>query len=309
MTPKYAGAEDAEEEEANDNASASTVEFESSDEEDEDEDERDCEEADYSAMPTPKKPKKKIPQGKPPRKSAPSSLGGLAESLGNLKVKEDEVTKTKIEWFNFDSVVPFMQKDYTKNDIDKHEIEFLCMPFGKEHFRCKLSKCGTVIAFWQATPAFFGEEKRMKSQFGKDINGNSLYETNDPRVIGHNRCVQQVRLIKGKPRHKVFWGEKPQFVKLPVKVEGPPNKSSSLLKVGVINGHRQFMSVIIYVYKVATNKIKREKEMKVHVCDDLSDDSDQSDVDENDDDHRRGGRGGTGDYDDCSMPPMPNVSF
>ena len=121
------------------------------------------------------------------------------------------------------------------------------MPFGKEHFRCKLSKCGTVIAFWQATPAFFGEEKRMKSQFSKDTTGVSLYEKNDPRVIGHNRCVQQVRLIKGKSRHKFFLGEEPQFVKLPVKVEGPPNKSSSLMKCAVINGHTHFMAVLTYV--------------------------------------------------------------
>ena len=247
-----------------------------SEDEDEDEDEDDWE---HVAMPA--KNKQKIPQGKPPsRKSAPASLKGLTRAVGHLTVTD----AARNEVFDLNTSVPVMQKTYTKNEVDKYEVEFLCMPFGIEHFQVKLSKCGKKLSFAHACPSFFAEEKRMKAQFGKDILGRSKYNKNDPRVIGHDQCVQRVRLVMGKPRHKVFWGDRPQVVHLPVKVEGPPISSSSLLPVGKISGHTQFLTVITYVYKVAVTKIKREKDMKVIVCETLSSDSEDEDINHNDDD-------------------------
>ena len=124
----------------------------------------------------------------------------------------------------------------------------------------------------------------MKVQFGKDLKGQSMYKKNDPRVIGHDCCVQAVRLEMGKPHHKVFWGDRPQIVHLPVKVEGPPVSSSSLLRVGEIDGHTQFLTVITYVYKVAVTKITREKATKVVICDPLSSESEGEGVDKNNND-------------------------
>ena len=88
----------------------------------------------------------------------------------------------------------------------------------------------------------------------------------------------------GKPRHKVFWGDRPQVVRLPVKVKGPPISSSSLLPVGKISGHTQYLTIVTYVYKVAINKIKHEKDMEMIVCETLSIDSEDEDVNRNDDD-------------------------
>ena len=58
---------------------------------------------------------------------------------------------------------------------------------------------------------------------------------------------------------------------------------SSLLPVGKISGHVQYLIIVTYVYKVAVTKIKREKDMKVVVCETLSSDSDDEDINHNDD--------------------------
>ena len=55
-----------------------------------------------------------------------------------------------------------MQKNYTKNEVDKYEVDFLCMPFGIEHFQIKFSKCGKKLSFTHACASFFAEEKRIK---------------------------------------------------------------------------------------------------------------------------------------------------
>ena len=230
-----------------------------------------------------KNPKQKIPQGKPPsRKSTPPSLEALTQGVGNLTVTD--AAQNKFEMFALNTSVPVMQKNCTKNEVNKYEVEFLCMPFGIEHFQFKLSKGGKKLSFTHACPSFFEEEKRMKVQFGKDILGRSKYNKNDPRVIGHDQCVQQVRRAMDKPRHKVFWGNRPQVVHLPVKVEGPPISSISLLPVGKISGHTQYLTIVTYVYKVVVDKIKREKDMKVIFCETLSRDSEDEDVNHNDDD-------------------------
>ena len=71
-----------------------------------------------------------------------------------------------------------------KNDVDKFEVEFLVQPMSADHFKCNLSKCRKVVAFYHGTPGLFGEEKQMKAQMGRDN-----YKKNDPRVQGHNNCV------------------------------------------------------------------------------------------------------------------------
>ena len=167
-----------------------------------------------------KNPKQKIPQGKPPsRKSAPPSLEALTQGVGSLTVTD--AARNNFEMFDLNTSVPVMQKNYTKNEVNKYKVEFLCMLFGIEHFQVKLSKCGNKLSFVHACPSFFAEEKRMKVHSRKDILGRSKYNKNDPRVIGHGQCVQQIRRVMGKPRHKVFCGDRPQVVYLPVKVEGP----------------------------------------------------------------------------------------
>ena len=64
--------------------------------------------------------------------------------------------------FNLNTSVPVMQKNYTKNEVDKYEVDFLCMPFGIEHFQIKFSKCRKKLSFTHACASFFAEEKRMK---------------------------------------------------------------------------------------------------------------------------------------------------
>ena len=114
-----------------------------------------------------KKLKQKILQSKPPsRKSAPPSLKGLTQGVGNRTVTD--AARNKFEVFDLNTSVPVMQKSYTKN-----EVEFLCMPFGIEHFQVKLSKCGKKLSFARACLSFFAEEKHMKVQFGRDILGRS----------------------------------------------------------------------------------------------------------------------------------------
>ena len=54
-----------------------------------------------------KKPKQKIPQGKPPsRKSAPPSLEGLTQGVGNLTVTD--AARNKFEVFDLNTSVPVM---------------------------------------------------------------------------------------------------------------------------------------------------------------------------------------------------------
>ena len=52
---------------------------------------------------------------------------------------------------------------------------------------------------------------------------------------------------------------------------------------GWVEGHQQYLQVRTYTYKVATNKIRREKESQTVVCNYLLNDSDAFHVD--------GGRG------------------
>ena len=78
----------------------------------------------------------------------------------------------------------------------------------------------------------------------------------------------------------MFWGDAPQIVKLPVKVEGPPTKQTSLIRWRDVDGHNQYFMVLTYVFKVAKVIIRKEKAAKVMVCDELSGDSSGSDVDD-----------------------------
>ena len=136
------------------------------------------------------KKKKNPAKGKPSRKSAPTNVGNLSEVMGNLRIRD--ASEFGLNCFSFDWKNPVMTKDYVKNDTDKFELEILVHPMGKDHFKCVLSKCGKGVTFWHGTPEFFGEEKQMKEQMGRDQNGDRLYRKNDPRVQGHKKCVQAV---------------------------------------------------------------------------------------------------------------------
>ena len=59
-------------------------------------------------------------KGTSSRKSTLSDLGSLYENMDNLKVKDDPELN-----FSFDWKVPVANKDYTKNNLDKFEVEFL----------------------------------------------------------------------------------------------------------------------------------------------------------------------------------------
>ena len=113
----------------------------------------------------------------------------------------------------------------------------MCHPMEMEHSKCVLAKNGKGLAFWHSTPEFFGEEKRMKVQMGRE-----KFRGNDPRVLAHKKLVQEVRADK-KPIHRVFWGNKPQIARLPVKVEQNPAMETCLLKwdgKNGIAGHNQY---------------------------------------------------------------------
>ena len=56
--------------------------------------------------------KKSISKGKSSRKSAPTDLGRLHESMGNLKVRDDLDLN-----FSFNWMVPVIKKDYVKNNF------------------------------------------------------------------------------------------------------------------------------------------------------------------------------------------------
>ena len=78
---------------------------------------------------------------------------------------------------------------------------------------------------------------------------------NDPCVLGHNDSLQAVR--KNSKAIKKVWG-KAQVVKFPVKCEGPPDKTSSLHKTGVlVAGSHQYMMIVTLVYKVAEVMVKQ----------------------------------------------------
>lgn len=271
--PNHADAEDSEPEPEVEE-SGSELEFEEEEEVANDDSGEDKEEAEDTnpAMNS----KKSAGKGKPTRKSAPPDVGSLGESMGNLKVRDDLDPKSDV--FSFDWKVPVVKKDYVKNNVDKFEVEFLCHPMETEKIKCVLAKNGKGLAFWHSTPEFFGEEKRMKAQMGRDA-----FKSNDPRVQAHRNFVQEVRLIK-KPSNGVFWGNEPQIVKLPVKVEGPPTKETCLIKLGAINGHNQYFMVVTYVFRVAKVRIRKEKGPKVTYCDELSSESEGSDINEDDDD-------------------------
>ena len=252
-------------------AAESDEEDKESDEEDDDEDEDNDKEP---AMPA--KKKKSAAKGKVPRKSASAALGGLPADMGNLRVQD----ASEVKLYSFDWKKPVMKKDYVKNNVNKFKIEFLVHPMGADHFRCILSECGKAVAFYHGTPKLFREERRMKAQMGRN------YKKNDPWDQGHNNCVQLIRKYK-KKSNGVFWGD-PQMEKLSVKVEPPPTKQHSLMKLEDVKGHDQYWMVLSYVYKVVKVRVKKEKEAKVVVCDGLSSDSEGSDIGE-DGDHFDGG--------------------
>ena len=165
--------------------------------------------------------KTKIPQGKPPKKSATPAAGtGLEGKLRKLKVDDGDGGGG---CFSFDRTAPVVKKQYCKNKVDKVEVDFLVPPSGEEYFKYKLRDDGEALYFLHATPEWFGEEKRMKKQIG------NAYRENDPRVGGHDLSVQEIRK-KEKADDKKFWGKKPQIVKLPVKCEGPPKKHKHFTK-------------------------------------------------------------------------------
>ena len=113
--PNHAGAEDSEpkveeEEPEVEEASEEDIEFESSEEENDRN--KDEEEVDETMPPKIKK------KGKTARKSAPTDLGTLTESMGKLKVRGGGATKDD-EVYDFDNKACVMKKGYCKNDVDK----------------------------------------------------------------------------------------------------------------------------------------------------------------------------------------------
>ena len=188
--------------------------------------------------------KTSVPPVRPSRKSAPPAVGAsLTEKMGKLKVDGGG------QRFSFDTVAPVFEKEYTKNGSDKFELEFFLPALSDDHFKYELSDDGRQVSLLTATPEWFGEEKRMKTQMGKDVHGNFLCRKNDPRVQGHNKTVQAIR-GSNKAAKKKFWG-KPQVVKLHVKCEGSPNKSVSLHKTDMdIKGNLQYQAVATLVYRV-----------------------------------------------------------
>ena len=84
----------------------------------------------------------------------------------------------------------------------------------------------------------------------------------------------------------MFWGNNPHIVRLPVKAEGPSTKETCLIKwggIGDIAGHNQYFMVLIYVFRVAKNRIRKEMGLKVTVCNKLSSKSEGSDINEDGD--------------------------
>ena len=186
-----------------------------------------------------------------------------------------------------------------KNDSDKFEVEFLCYPMEIEHFKCVLTKNGKGLTFWHSTPEFFGEKKQMKVQMSK-----AKVKGNNPQVLAHKNLVQEVRAAK-KPTHRVFWGDKPQIVRLLVKVEENPAMETCLVRWGGrdgIAGHNQYYMVVTYVFRVAKVSIRKEKGPTINLCDGLSSESEGSDINEDKDEDSVGySMGGLPSTDFCSL--------
>ena len=97
----------------------SELEFEFDKEEEADNGSGENKEEAEDAAPTMQR-KKSTHKGKSSWKSALPDLGSLHGSMGNLKVRDDLDLN-----FSFDWKVPVANKDYTKNNLDKFEVEFL----------------------------------------------------------------------------------------------------------------------------------------------------------------------------------------
>ena len=185
--------------------------------------------------------------------------------------------------FSFNWTVPVVIKDYEKNDSVKFEVEFLGHPMKIEHFKSVLAKYVKGLAFWHDTPKFSGEVKRMKVQTGK-----AKFKGNDPRVLARKNLVQEVRGAK-KPSNGVFWDDKPQIVRLPVKVEENPTMETCLIRWGGRNGivgHNQYYMVVRYVLRVAKVRIRKEKGPRITLFDDLSSNLEDSDINEDKDEDK-----------------------
>ena len=235
----------------------------------------------------------KAPQGKPPKHTAPPAVdtASLTQKFAKVKVKD---SNNKGRCFSFDCTNPYVYKAYCKNKVDKLELEFLTFPFPKDYFKISLEKGGTEVHLWIATPEHFGETKRMKAQIGR-----AKYKTNDPRAIAQEDAVQEIR-GQSKAVNKKFWGEKPQIVELPVKCEGVPGKAWTMHKITEVAGQDQYAQIITLIYKVAKQRVAREKEGRTSICEEISDDE-ESDIDRDDDASDEDAGGGEGARDDDDM--------
>lgn len=232
-------------------------------------------------------PPKKTPAATK-KAAATSPTAAITGELDKLTVKDDAAPKAPS--YSFDQKAAMMTKEYTKNNRRKVELEYLCMPLPKNHFRVTLSDDGCEASLQVATPALFGETKRLKAQMGVDA-----WKKNDPRVVAHGTVVQDIRK-NSKPEDGMQWG-KPQTVRLPAPCEGPPVKKWNLLPYGTLSGptnvagetgnveHTQFIQVFSVFFNKREKWQNREKEGRQVVCAALSQDSNDSDVDYNDDDY------------------------
>lgn len=239
----------------------------SDDDDDEDTDVYNQEEDEDAATTMPKK----IPPASPPV--------DIESKMGKLRVVgEDKSNKRrKVAQYSFDQKLPFMLKDYFKNNKDYVEVEYMAFPFSEDHFKCGLSDDGWECNFTAATPEMFGEEKRMKGQMEDN------YKKNDPRVIAHNNVVQNVRSTSN-TKDKKFWG-KSQTVSLPEQCEGPPEKRFRYIPVSQVNSgtdqtpviHTQFVMICSFFFKKTKKRVKKEKAAHFAICGVLSQDSEDDD--------------------------------
>ena len=179
--------------------------------------------------------------------------------------------------FLFDIKSPCTTKEYTKNEKDFAEVDFILGPYASDSYRVKLVNNGAAVSLEAATPKFFGEYKRIKKQMG------DKYCKNDPRAIAHSKIVQTVRTTKKAVDGK-FWGA-PQVVKLPFQCKGVINKSWNYHPNGNTVGRNvQYALILTVRIKAAKVMVEKEKSGKINICDDISADSDDSDIDDDNDD-------------------------
>ena len=215
-----------------------------------------------SIMPT---TKTRTPAKKPPAKD--KAVDDLTDLMGRVNIKN--------KLYSFTFKFPYCVKNFTKNENDYAEVEFLLPPCDDDCFKVDLAKDGTHIRLLACVPEMFGEMKRMKKQM-KD-----KWTKNDPRVLAHSNAVQVMRK-NDQAKSKKYWGE-PQLVKLPFKCEGMVTKKWSYHKVGErVGTAEQYWLILSTFSRSATKRIMKEKTGKREICSDASEDSDDEDIDGSD---------------------------